>query len=131
MEVVITPEKATLGLNAYLVLKHLLNDGYVSWDNAKELSGTRTANAITEIRKAIQYTDIVNIHIPTMYSYYDRYRIAHTPESKERAKKLFNHIANKPRVQKDLMRINPEWLEKQLELSKRKIKKDEGQESRN
>lgn len=124
--IVITPEKAILGRTAYLTLGYLLNDGYVSWDNAQELWSTRIANPISEIRKAVEYDDIVNIHIPTKYKYYVRYKLADDPKARARLEKLFAFVGSKPHVQKMLEQVNPKWVEYQLEQSKQKMKNAEG-----
>jgi len=109
--IIITPEKAKLGRTAYLLIQELLNNDYISWKEAIEISSTRTANPVSEIRKAIEYDDIINIRVPTKYSFYDRYALNRdNPESILRMQMLFDYIASKPRVQQLLEKVNPDWL---------------------
>ena len=114
-DVLITPESATLGLSAYLLLEVILKGEQLSWSDAVEISSTCTRNTVSEIRKAVEYNDIENIKIPTKYSYYDEYKASDNPESIARLIKLFDYIAKKPLVQKRLERINPDWLKLQGE----------------
>lgn len=111
-DIIITPEESgSLARTAYLALDRLLNDGYIAWDNAKEMTSTRIANVMTEIRKAVDYDDIVNVRVPTKYRYYDRYELnKKNPESRQRIEKLFKYVANKATTQRLLAQINPEWL---------------------
>lgn len=112
----IEPSKSVLGLSAYLVLEALLNGEQFSRADALDFSSTCTRNTILEIRKAVEYDDIVNITVPTKYSHYDKYRTNNRPESIARLKKLFDYVGNKPIVQKRLERVNPEWLKLQRGL---------------
>jgi cell shape-determining protein MreC len=61
----------------YLLVSRLLNGDTISWDEAKEkLLSSRATNHATNVRKIINNFDcILNEHIDTIASYYERYTL--------------------------------------------------------
>jgi len=75
MEKVFKIEAYSIG--DYLLISRLLNGDTVSWDEAKEkLLSSRATNHATNVRKLIgDFNCIENEIIPTLASYYERYKI--------------------------------------------------------
>lgn len=72
----------------YLLISRLLSGDTVAWDEAKEkLLSSRATNHASNVRKIIDNFDcIINEHITTIDSYYERYKL--NPQFKNEFKEL-------------------------------------------
>jgi len=78
----------TYSIGDYLLISRLLSGDTISWDEAKEkLLSSRATNHATNVRKIIGDFDCIhNEVIPTIASYYERYKI--NPKFREQFQKL-------------------------------------------
>lgn len=78
----------TYSIGDYLLVSRLLSGDAISWDEAKEkLLSSRATNHATNVRKIIGDFDCIhNEVIPTIASYYERYKI--NPKFREQFQKL-------------------------------------------
>lgn len=86
----------------YLLIKRLLDDELISWEDSKiKLLSSRAPNHVSNVRKIVGNPNCIeNITIPTLTSHYDKYKL--NPLFKEVFQKIKNQFESNPKFMKRL-----------------------------
>ena len=89
-------------ISDYLLIKRLLDDELISWEDSKiKLLSSRATNHVSNIRKIVgNFNCIENVTIETPTSYYEKYKL--NPNFKEVFQKIKNQFESNPKFMKRL-----------------------------